>query len=112
MDKKRKRPSTDSFAEYESNARDREIERLESKATLSPKYYNNIATILSIMHDAGRKSGPDRGAAEYLVRKKRLQKDVFFLGKQNAVVTAGDRAFPGLVFQEAVRHNGFTRRIG
>jgi L-malate glycosyltransferase len=29
--------------------------------------------------------GPDRGAAEYLVRKKRLQKDVFFLGKQNAV---------------------------
>ena len=29
--------------------------------------------------------GPDRGAAEYLVRKKRLQKDVFFLGKQNSV---------------------------
>jgi N-acetyl-alpha-D-glucosaminyl L-malate synthase BshA len=29
--------------------------------------------------------GPDRGAAEYLVRKKRLQKDVFFLGKQNNV---------------------------
>lgn len=29
--------------------------------------------------------GPDRGGAEYLVRKKRLQKDVFFLGKQNAV---------------------------
>src|SRR5229473_2560294 len=25
--------------------------------------------------------GPDRGAAEYLVRKKKLQKDVFFLGK-------------------------------
>ena len=29
--------------------------------------------------------GPERGAAEYLVRKYRLQKDVFFLGKQNAV---------------------------
>jgi N-acetyl-alpha-D-glucosaminyl L-malate synthase BshA len=29
--------------------------------------------------------GPDRGAAEYLVRKRKLQKDVFFLGKQNAV---------------------------
>lgn len=29
--------------------------------------------------------GPDRGAAEYLVRKKRLQKDVHFLGKQNAI---------------------------
>ncbi|MGB7468199.1 MAG: N-acetyl-alpha-D-glucosaminyl L-malate synthase BshA, partial [Candidatus Acidiferrum sp.] len=29
--------------------------------------------------------GPDRGAAEYLVRKKRLQKDVIFLGKQDAV---------------------------
>ena len=29
--------------------------------------------------------GPDRGGAEYLVRKKRLQKDVFFLGKQDKV---------------------------
>jgi N-acetyl-alpha-D-glucosaminyl L-malate synthase BshA len=29
--------------------------------------------------------GPDRGAAEYLVRTKRLRKDVFFLGKQDQV---------------------------
>jgi L-malate glycosyltransferase len=29
--------------------------------------------------------GPDRGAAEYLVRKKRLSRDVFFLGKQDSV---------------------------
>jgi len=29
--------------------------------------------------------GPDRGAAEYLIRKKKLQKDVFFLGKQDNV---------------------------
>ncbi len=29
--------------------------------------------------------GPDRGAAEYMVRKKRLAKDVFFLGKQDRV---------------------------
>jgi L-malate glycosyltransferase len=29
--------------------------------------------------------GPDRGAAEYLVRKKKLSKDVFFLGKQDRV---------------------------
>ena len=29
--------------------------------------------------------GPDRGAAEYLVRKKRMQKDVFFLGKQDSI---------------------------
>jgi N-acetyl-alpha-D-glucosaminyl L-malate synthase BshA len=29
--------------------------------------------------------GPDRGAAEYLVRKKNLSKDVFFLGKQDMV---------------------------
>jgi L-malate glycosyltransferase len=29
--------------------------------------------------------GPDRGAAEYLVRKKRLSKDVFFLGKQDGI---------------------------
>jgi N-acetyl-alpha-D-glucosaminyl L-malate synthase BshA len=29
--------------------------------------------------------GPDRGAAEYVTRKKRLSKDVFFLGKQQHV---------------------------
>jgi len=29
--------------------------------------------------------GPDRGAAEYVVRKKKLTRDVFFLGKQNSV---------------------------
>jgi L-malate glycosyltransferase len=29
--------------------------------------------------------GPERGAAEYLVRKKKLQKDVCFLGKQDQV---------------------------
>ena len=29
--------------------------------------------------------GPDRGAAEYIVRKKRLSKDVFFLGKQDRI---------------------------
>ncbi len=29
--------------------------------------------------------GPDRVSAEYLVRKKRLQRDVFFLGKQDNV---------------------------
>lgn len=29
--------------------------------------------------------GPDRGAAEYSVRRKKLQKDVYFLGKQDRV---------------------------
>jgi len=29
--------------------------------------------------------GPDRGAAEYLVRKKKLNKDIFFLGKQDCI---------------------------
>src|SRR5580692_9530399 len=29
--------------------------------------------------------GPDRGAAEYMVRNKRLSKDVFFLGKQDNI---------------------------
>src|ERR1700688_2771772 len=29
--------------------------------------------------------GPDRGAAEYIVRKKSLSKDVFFMGKQDNV---------------------------
>ena len=27
--------------------------------------------------------GPDRGAAEYIVRKKHMSKDVFFMGKQD-----------------------------
>jgi N-acetyl-alpha-D-glucosaminyl L-malate synthase BshA len=31
--------------------------------------------------------GPDRGAAEYLVRKRKLNKDVLFLGKQDHVET-------------------------
>src|SRR5207245_8478429 len=30
-------------------------------------------------------AGPERDAAEYLVRKKKLQKDVFFLGKQDNI---------------------------
>jgi len=29
--------------------------------------------------------GPDRGAAEYLIRKKKLQKDVFFLANRTTV---------------------------
>src|SRR6202020_39414 len=29
--------------------------------------------------------GPDRGSAEFLVRKKGLSKDVFFMGKQDRV---------------------------
>ena len=29
--------------------------------------------------------GPDRGAAEYIVRKKHFSKDVFFMGKQDHV---------------------------
>jgi len=29
--------------------------------------------------------GPDRGAAEYVARKKKLMRDVFFLGKRNSV---------------------------
>src|SRR5579863_672352 len=29
--------------------------------------------------------GPDRGAAEYIVRKKHLSKDIFFMGKQDRV---------------------------
>jgi len=29
--------------------------------------------------------GPDRGSVEYLVRKKKLQSDVFFLGKQDRI---------------------------
>jgi N-acetyl-alpha-D-glucosaminyl L-malate synthase BshA len=29
--------------------------------------------------------GPDRGAAEYIVRKKKISKDVYFLGKQDRV---------------------------
>jgi U3 small nucleolar RNA-associated protein 19 len=68
MEKKRKRPSTDSFVEHESSRQDEEIQRLESKATLSPKYYNNIATVLSIIRDAGTNYRPDGGATLALCR--------------------------------------------
>ena len=40
--------------------------------------------------------GPDRGAAEYLARKKKLRKTLFFLGKQDQVYEklAAGRSFP------------------
>ena len=44
--------------------------------------------------------GPDRGAAEYLVRKKSLTKDVFLLGKQDQVLR---KAGPGRSVSAAVR---------
>ena len=56
--------------------------------------------------------GPDRGAAEYIVRKKRLTKDVFFLGKQDGAGKAGPCRFVsaaqrlGIVWSRRARSDG------
>ena len=55
------------------------------------KRVSDVVEIFSLVHEKMPAKlvmigdGPDRGAAEYLTRKKRLQKDVFFLGKQDQV---------------------------
>src|ERR1700752_4290475 len=58
----------------------RPVKRLTDAVEIFPIVRAKMPAKLVLVGD-----GPDRGAAEYLVRKKRLQKDVFFLGKQNAV---------------------------
>ncbi|HKV24358.1 MAG TPA: N-acetyl-alpha-D-glucosaminyl L-malate synthase BshA [Candidatus Acidoferrum sp.] len=58
----------------------RPVKRLTDAVEIFALVRSKIPAKLVLIGD-----GPDRGAAEYLVRKKRLQKDVHFLGKQNAV---------------------------
>jgi L-malate glycosyltransferase len=58
----------------------RPVKRLTDVIEIFALVREKIPAKLVLMGD-----GPDRGAAEYIVRKKRLSKDVFFLGKQDRV---------------------------
>ena len=58
----------------------RPVKRLTDVVEIFALVREKIPAKLVLMGD-----GPDRGAAEYIVRKKRLSKDVFFLGKQDCV---------------------------
>jgi len=58
----------------------RPVKRLTDVVEIFALVREKIAAKLILMGD-----GPDRGAAEYFVRKKRLSKDVCFLGKQDQV---------------------------
>ncbi len=55
------------------------------------KRLTDVVEIFALVHEKIRAKlvligdGPDRGAAEYIVRKKKLSKDVHFLGKQDHV---------------------------
>jgi len=58
----------------------RPVKRITDVVEIFAMVREKIPAKLVMMGD-----GPDRGAAEYIVRKKRLAKDVFFLGKQDRV---------------------------
>jgi L-malate glycosyltransferase len=58
----------------------RPVKRLTDVVAIFALVREKIAAKLVLIGD-----GPDRGAAEYIVRKKRLTKDVHFLGKQDRV---------------------------
>jgi L-malate glycosyltransferase len=58
----------------------RPVKRITDAVEIFARVREKMPAKLILMGD-----GPDRGAAEYLVRKKRLSKDVCFLGKQDQV---------------------------
>ena len=58
----------------------RPVKRVTDVVEIFARVREKIPAKLILMGD-----GPDRGAAEYLVRQKRLTKDVCFLGKQDHV---------------------------
>jgi N-acetyl-alpha-D-glucosaminyl L-malate synthase BshA len=58
----------------------RPVKRITDVVEIFAKVREKMPAKLVLMGD-----GPDRGSAEFLVRKKRLQKDVHFLGKQDHV---------------------------
>jgi len=71
-------PNGDPIIMHLSNFRP--VKRLTDVVEIFALVREKIAAKLVLMGD-----GPDRGAAEYLVRKKKLAKDVRFLGKQDQV---------------------------
>ncbi|HUO35054.1 MAG TPA: N-acetyl-alpha-D-glucosaminyl L-malate synthase BshA [Candidatus Acidoferrum sp.] len=58
----------------------RPVKRITDAVEIFARVRRQMPAKLVMMGD-----GPDRGAAEYIVRTKKLQKDVFFLGKQDRV---------------------------
>jgi N-acetyl-alpha-D-glucosaminyl L-malate synthase BshA len=58
----------------------RPVKRITDVVEIFAQVRSKIPAKLVMMGD-----GPDRGSAEFLVRKKGLSKDVFFLGKQDRV---------------------------
>jgi N-acetyl-alpha-D-glucosaminyl L-malate synthase BshA len=58
----------------------RPVKRLTDVVEIFARVREKIHVKLVLIGD-----GPDRGAAEYLIRKKKLTHDVYFLGKQNRV---------------------------
>src|ERR1700676_2843107 len=58
----------------------RPVKRITDVVEIFARVREKMPAKLVMMGD-----GPDRGAAEYIVRKKCLNKDVFFLGKQDRV---------------------------
>src|SRR5580700_7501296 len=58
----------------------RPVKRLTDVVEMFAKVREKMRAKLVLIGD-----GPDRGAAEYLVRKKKLARDVHFLGKQDRV---------------------------
>jgi N-acetyl-alpha-D-glucosaminyl L-malate synthase BshA len=58
----------------------RPVKRLTDVVEIFARVREKMTAKLVLIGD-----GPDRGAAEYIVRKKRLTKDVLFLGKQDHV---------------------------
>jgi L-malate glycosyltransferase len=76
--RKRWAPSGEPILMHLSNFRP--VKRLTDVVEIFARVREKIPAKLVLMGD-----GPDRGAAEYVVRKKRLSKDVSFLGKQDRV---------------------------
>jgi L-malate glycosyltransferase len=58
----------------------RPVKRITDVVEIFARVREKIPAKLVMMGD-----GPDRGAAEYIVRTKHLSKDVFFMGKQDQV---------------------------
>jgi N-acetyl-alpha-D-glucosaminyl L-malate synthase BshA len=58
----------------------RPVKRITDAVEIFARVREKMPAKLVMMGD-----GPDRGAAEYIVRRKKLQKDVLFLGKQDRV---------------------------
>jgi L-malate glycosyltransferase len=58
----------------------RPVKRITDAIEIFARVREKMPAKLVMMGD-----GPDRGAAEYMVRRRRLQKDVFFVGKQDRV---------------------------